>query len=126
SLRYNAACAAALAGCGQGNDAAKLDDKERSRLRKQALEWLRADLAAWGKLLEKEPKAHPVVQQTMQYSLADKDFTGVRGDALATLPETERQEWHKLWQEVTLLELRAANPPPELLPPPKEVPTSKR
>src|SRR4029077_14799319 len=29
--RYNAACAAALAGCGQGKDAGELDDKERAR-----------------------------------------------------------------------------------------------
>src|SRR5262249_27932774 len=31
-FRYNAACAAALAGCGQGKDADTLDAKERSRL----------------------------------------------------------------------------------------------
>src|SRR5262249_42911465 len=40
--RYNAACAAALAGAGQGEDGAKLDDKERARWRKQAVDWLRA------------------------------------------------------------------------------------
>src|SRR6516164_4586354 len=38
--RYRAACAAALAAAGQGEDAAKLDDKEKVRLRKQALDWL--------------------------------------------------------------------------------------
>ncbi|HTU90936.1 MAG TPA: tetratricopeptide repeat protein, partial [Gemmataceae bacterium] len=43
--RYNAACYAALAAAGQGEDAAKLDDKEKARLRKQARDWLRADLA---------------------------------------------------------------------------------
>jgi tetratricopeptide (TPR) repeat protein len=37
--RYNAA------GSGQGLDAAKLDDKEKARLREQALVWLQADLA---------------------------------------------------------------------------------
>src|SRR5262249_30096661 len=42
--RYNAACAAALAGCGQGKDADKFDGKERARLRRQALDWLRAAL----------------------------------------------------------------------------------
>src|SRR5262249_42173300 len=36
SHRYKAACAAALAGCGQGKDADKLDDKEKRRLRDQA------------------------------------------------------------------------------------------
>src|SRR5262249_52830376 len=43
--RYDAACAAVLAGCGQGNDAGKLDAAERDRWRRQALDWLRADLA---------------------------------------------------------------------------------
>ncbi len=44
--RYNAACAAALAGCGQGDDAPAAD-ADRARLRAQALGWLRADLGAW-------------------------------------------------------------------------------
>jgi len=46
---------AALAAAGQGEDAAKLDDKERTRLRKQALDWLRADLA----LRRKQPPPRP-------------------------------------------------------------------
>jgi serine/threonine-protein kinase len=50
--RYNAGCAAALAGCGKGEDAYILNDQERTRLRKQALDWLRADLAAWTKLAD--------------------------------------------------------------------------
>src|SRR5262249_1279068 len=50
--RYDAAGAAALAGCGQGTDAGQLDEKERIRWRKQAVEWLRADLAAYAKRLE--------------------------------------------------------------------------
>jgi serine/threonine-protein kinase len=99
--RYNAACAAALAGCGQGQDAGKLDDKERARLRKQALAWLRADLEAWRHLLEKGPdqtRAH--VQQTLRHWQQDANFAGVRGDALAKLPEAERQAWQQLWADV--------------------------
>src|SRR5262249_19423345 len=42
--RYDAACAAALAGCGQGKDPNRPDDAERVRLRRQALDWLKADL----------------------------------------------------------------------------------
>jgi WD40 repeat protein/tetratricopeptide (TPR) repeat protein len=92
--RYNAACAAALAGCGQGKDADQADNKERARLRKQALKWLRGDLAAWRQMLEKQPdKARTVVQQGMQHLLSDKDFHGVRGpEALAKLPADERQD----------------------------------
>src|SRR5262249_54943508 len=47
--RYDAACEAALAAAGQGKDATQLDAKERARLRKQALDWLRADLTACAK-----------------------------------------------------------------------------
>jgi hypothetical protein len=45
--RYNAACAAALAAAGKGEDAAKLDEKECDRWRKQALDWLKAELDAY-------------------------------------------------------------------------------
>src|SRR5262249_30638409 len=40
-----AARSAVLATAGKGEDAAKLDDKEKARLRQQALDWLKADLA---------------------------------------------------------------------------------
>jgi tetratricopeptide (TPR) repeat protein len=65
--RYNAACFASLAAAGQGEDAAKLDDKERTRLRQQALDWLRADLALRGKQLESgKPADRAEVQQALR------------------------------------------------------------
>jgi serine/threonine-protein kinase len=111
--RYNAACAAALAGCGQGTDADKLDTKERTRLRQQALDWLRADLKAWRQVQDKSPdKAGPTLAQQMQHWLQDADFAGVRGpDALARLPETERPPWQKLWKEVEPLRKSSAEKP---------------
>jgi tetratricopeptide (TPR) repeat protein len=111
--RYNAACAAVLAGCGQGTDADKLDAKERTRLRQQALDWLRADLKAWRQVLDKSPdKAGPATAQQMQHWLQDADFAGVRGpNTLTRLPEAERQEWRKLWEEVEALRQRAAGRP---------------
>jgi hypothetical protein len=111
--RYNAACAAALAGCGQGKDADKVDSKERARLRQQALDWLRADLKAYRQVLEKlAGKADPVIAQRIQHWLQDEDFAGVRGaEALGKLPEAERKEWQKLWQEVEALRQRAAEGP---------------
>jgi serine/threonine protein kinase/Flp pilus assembly protein TadD len=99
--RYNAACAAALAGCRQGEDAAQLDNPERVRLRQQALDWLRADLKAWGQLLEKEPeKNRATVLNTLRHWRQDTDFAGVRGDSLAKLPEAERPSWRLLWEDV--------------------------
>jgi serine/threonine protein kinase/Flp pilus assembly protein TadD len=109
--RYNAACAAALAGCGQGKEADRLDDKERARLRRQALDWLRADLAAWGRLLDKGPdqaRAAARLIKVLQSWPADADFAGVRGpEALAKLPESERRPWQQFWDDVAALLARA-------------------
>jgi serine/threonine-protein kinase len=107
--RYDAACAAALAGCGQGKDADHLVAQEFARLRKQALDWLRADLTAWSKLLERDTdKTAPDVLRIMAHWLADTDFNGVRGAAaLAKLPEAERDDWQRLWEEVAALHKRA-------------------
>jgi Tfp pilus assembly protein PilF len=106
--RYNAACAAALAAAGQGKDADKVDAKERTRLRKQALDWLRADLAMWGKVLDKANVQAKTVVQQMRHWQTDPDLAGVRDqEALKKLPEPERNEWQKLWADVTALLIRA-------------------
>jgi tetratricopeptide (TPR) repeat protein len=103
--RYRAACAAALAGCGQGEDAAKLDDQERVRLRQQALDWLRADLALWAKQLgTAEPAERAAIAKTLRSWQTDAAFIGVRDQKpLAGLPEQERADWQKLWAEVDAL-----------------------
>jgi Tfp pilus assembly protein PilF len=99
--RYNAACCAALASCGQGNDTARLDDKEKARLRQQALDWLKTDLAHWTSLAQSsKADDRTLVRQTLQHWQGDSDLAGVRGDALAKLPQTERDAWKKLWADV--------------------------
>ena len=108
---YNAACAATLAGCSQGKDADQLDGKERARLRQQALGWLRSDLSAWGKLMERAPdKTRQVLSRTMRHWQKDMDFAGVRGEGLNKLPEAERHNWQRLWHDVEILHQRAAEP----------------
>jgi serine/threonine-protein kinase len=107
--RYDAACAAALAGCGRGKDAEALGENERARLRKQALVWLRADLRAWREVLKKEPAKAAAVVQELQHWLQDTDPVGVRGiQALARLPEAERRDWNRLWEDVEALKKRAS------------------
>jgi serine/threonine-protein kinase len=109
--RYNAACAAALAAAAKGEDAAKLADQERAKLRQQALDWLQADLAAWTNLAEKgPPQARMAVQQKLRHWQQDSDLAGVRGDALARLPAAERDAWRKLWADVDALLKRAGSP----------------
>ena len=111
--RYNAACAPpSLAGRGQGKDAAHLKAEEYARLRGQSLAWLRADLAAWRLEFNKNTeRASAEIRNGMRYWQQDPDFNGVRGaEALAKLPEAERQEWQALWQEVEELARRAGAP----------------
>jgi hypothetical protein len=101
--RYNAACAAALAAAGQGNDADKLDDKERTRLRTQALEWLRADLAAYTRAVEQE-RSQALVFQRLTHWQKDADLAGLRDkDAVGKLPPQEQEAWQKLWADVDAL-----------------------
>jgi tetratricopeptide (TPR) repeat protein len=116
--RYNAACAAALAGCGQGKDSPLPNDNERARLRRQAFSWLRADLAAWRQWRDKEPnKAGPLVRLRMQNWREGTELAGVRGsDALGRLPEAERKEWQQLWQEVEALRQESPGPPASSVP----------
>src|SRR5262249_43769449 len=49
---HEAVCAAALAAAGQGVDSGRPSSKDRSRWRKQALQWLREDLTALAKRLK--------------------------------------------------------------------------
>src|SRR5262249_35807501 len=105
----------ALAAAGKGEDASKLAEKERNRLRKQALDWLRADLAARQKQLQSWWPGEPA---TARAALAqwqqDSNLAAIRDSAaLADLPASERAACEKLWADVAAL----LKPPP---PPRKE------
>jgi serine/threonine-protein kinase len=100
--RYSAACYAALAGCGLGKDKAPPDAQERARLRRQALDWLRADLGARAERVAKgTPKERTAAAKRLRDWQADSDLAAVRGpDALTMLPEDERAGWQRLWADV--------------------------
>ena len=106
---YSAARAAALAGSGQHKDAANLEGKEYARLRGQALAGLRIALAAWQKTLDTDSDRELArVMFEMRRWQRDEDFNDVRGAvALAKLPDSERQDWQNLWEEVANLARRA-------------------
>jgi tetratricopeptide (TPR) repeat protein len=103
--RYNAACAAALAGCGGGKDALLFECAERAGWRKQALGWLRSDLAAWQRRMDTgHAPDRAVVVRTFRHWQRDSDLAGVRGsEAIAKLPADEREVWTQLWGEVAAL-----------------------
>jgi superkiller protein 3 len=108
--RYNAACAAALAGTGQGKDAAKLNDTDRALWRQHSRDWLRAELARLDKALDRaNAQARVEIAQRLQRWQSDPDLAGVRDrGALDTLPEAERQPWLTLWTDVALLDRATA------------------
>lgn len=106
--RYEAATAAALAGCGRGKDAGGLEDKERARWRGQALAWLRQDLALWRQALHANARSKARVRRVMRDWQADDDLAGLREAApLGRLPPDERRKCQELWQEVAALLRRA-------------------
>jgi hypothetical protein len=107
--RYNAACVAALAGCGLGEDAAELGEAERTGWRKQARAWLRADLAAWAKLLDGGNAADRLrAQKFLAHWRADPNLAGLREPgALDKLSADERKECLALWDEVAAVLPRA-------------------
>jgi serine/threonine-protein kinase len=101
-LRYNAARAAAQAGCGRGADATNLRQEERARLREQAQQWLRADLAARAGALAggsmEMRQAHHLALTRWQN---EPDLAGVRERSeLDKLAADERREFIALWDEV--------------------------
>jgi serine/threonine-protein kinase len=100
--RYDAARVAVLAAAGLGAPEARVGDTKRSRLRREALQWLRADLAAW-KLFRTggTPDAAAVVAKKLAQWKQDADLASVRDkEALGKLDAVERTMWEKLWREV--------------------------
>lgn len=103
---FEAACSAAQASAGQGEDAAKLDDLAKAKLRSQALVWLQADLAAFSKLADTGPRqARPFIIKSLSRWQKIADLASIRDTtALAKLPTQERAAFEKLWaDEATLL-----------------------
>jgi serine/threonine-protein kinase len=112
--RYLAACAATLAGSASDEEGAKLDEDERARWRKEARAWLRADLAAWSRMLDRDPAVRLLLQKTLIRWQSDPDLAGLRDPpALDQLPPNERDECRALWDDVRALWRRAQAARPE-------------
>ena len=107
--RYVAACAGALAGSGRGKDTPLPDEKTRTLCRKQALDWLKDDLAARSRLLESgSPQARQAVANTLLHWKRDPDMAGIRDEVyLKQYPEPEQQACRTLWAGVDSLLKRA-------------------
>ena len=101
---YSAGAKVAVrAAVGEGTDSWGLDEKDRGRLRQQALAWMRAALGAWDKLAE-DKAARPGLRQALEKWQKDDDLAGVREKPrLNKLPEAERAAWGKFWDDVAHL-----------------------
>ncbi len=97
SCRYDAVCAAVRAAGGDDNRQRRVDEAERVGLRGRALDWLRANIELTAELL-KDGKA---VEWSLSTWQTDPALATVRDrDALAKLPEAEREHWQRLWADV--------------------------
>jgi serine/threonine-protein kinase len=105
SHRYNAARAAALVGSGIGQDGVALSEAERARWRKQARDWLRADLAAFDKKMDSGAAGDDLqARKTLTRWQTEPDLAGLReADAIDKLTADERRECIAFWQEVANL-----------------------
>jgi tetratricopeptide (TPR) repeat protein len=111
--RYRAACVAARAGSGQGRDVPELGAEERARWRKQALEWLRGDLALWADRLDRLLERRSAVQSALQRWQREKALAGIREpEELAKTPEPERAAYLRFWADVQGLLVRCLAVPP--------------
>jgi hypothetical protein len=120
SHRYYAACAAVMAGAGRGADA-PADAAKRGALRRQALDWLRADLAAWAaKAACDDPAERAKAAAALDLWLGDSQEIGVGpGKAPDGLPADEQSAWDALWTDVRATLERARKPVPAPPPAPK-------
>jgi tetratricopeptide (TPR) repeat protein len=102
SHRYNAACHAALAAAGDGENAGELTDAERASLRQQALAWLRADLALRAEQLSTgDDSGKDKSKRMLEHWQNDSDLSSIRDpQALAQLPDEERTAFEELWAKV--------------------------
>jgi serine/threonine protein kinase/lipoprotein NlpI len=114
--RYNAACCAALAAAGQGEDPpgrTKLDGTEKARLRKQAIDWLRAELTVWTNIIDSGSAADRAKMKVqLKHLPEDSDLAGIRdAAALVKMPAEERAACEKLWSDVESLLKRGDEKP---------------
>jgi serine/threonine-protein kinase len=103
--RYRAAGAAAQAGYGRDRDDPPPDADARRRWRRQALDWLEADLGAAAKLLEGGPsRDRDALPKRLGRWRVDPALAGLRDEsALSALPEPEREACRALWARVDAL-----------------------
>lgn len=77
-------------------------EPEKTRWRAQARDWLRADLAAWGKALDTNTAAvHEDAKRRFEQWRSDPDLECLRTPAeLEKLPAIEKKDCLSMWADV--------------------------
>jgi WD40 repeat protein/serine/threonine protein kinase len=111
--RYHAARAAVLASAGRGEEEPPLDDAAKAKLRRQALDWLKAELTACGKqLASASPQGRSTIVQRLSHWQKDGELAGIRDKAaLDKLPAEEQKAFTQLWADAAELLKKAQEPP---------------
>jgi tetratricopeptide (TPR) repeat protein len=98
--RYAAARTAVRASVAQSPLEKRFGEQEQVRLRRQALDWLRANLELRAGLL----KDGKLASWSLSAWQTDPALAGVRDTAaLAKLPDPERRQWQHLWEDLAAL-----------------------
>ena len=106
-IRFGAACSASLAGSATITGTTDPGEAERRRWRKQALDWLRADLDSLARhALGTEPSNRELVKRILMNWQIEPALAMLRDPAaLEKLSPSERQECQSFWRDLnTLLE----------------------
>jgi serine/threonine-protein kinase len=108
--RYAAGSSAVLAAAGNGEDTKELAVEEWAWLQQRAHDWLRADLTAYSRFVEKGNQAtRQLIHKRLAYWQIDPDLLAVRDPAwLAAMPEGDRAQWQQLWADIEVLRKKAA------------------
>jgi hypothetical protein len=108
--RYKAARSALMAAGGMGKDNPAPDEAAKAYRRKQALNWLKAELSAWKReAMIIEPGSKERVSTTLAHWKQDADLACIRGEKeLANLPESEHKKWQSLWENLDALRAKVA------------------
>jgi serine/threonine-protein kinase len=108
--RYMAARCAALAGAGLGKDGAKLSAAGRAHWRRQARQWLRADLAQWARTLNSGSELdRNLAKKMLTRSRVEPDLAGLlESNEPDELSADERMDDLELWRDIDVVLKRIA------------------
>jgi tetratricopeptide (TPR) repeat protein len=108
-LRFSAASSALLVGLGEAKDEPPPDEGGRSKSLRLALDWLKADVAAYARrAAEGEPRERAAAYNALDYWFYGPGVMRLYfPEDLARLPRPDRDDWRALWDDVLAAQVKA-------------------